>query len=622
MCDFNTPKAAAHLQHAFKTPITEYYTPRSEMSDSEESTNSCGDYVPSNGGRELSLVAEYDEIVRLLKTQRNDEVEDAFLDFTRQAEDMAKQLKIAAQECHRLQQQLDLKIHESSDLESKLNHARKMIDQEKRYSRKVEDERDYLEEQISRVKEFLHRDGRLGEDARQKLSFLNTVAAPCWDPNSSHQGQRLSAINEVNTTGSLLSDFSYSKSEDDLDVSALHAGKGWKKHRPSMDQLPEPAQKKRRSSNNKVVEITNADSIRATTTLTVPKHGPITATSIIQTIPNQKEKDNVDSGNLWKTNPIIHNNNLRQHVLQSKTIVMPDTCVSCEKRLRFGKSALKCKDCRATCHPECKGNLPLPCVPYVNTPTQKNILGFISDYTPTTTPMVPALIMHCLNEIEQKGLMEIGLYRIPGSERDVKQLKEKFLRGKGSPCLNQVDVHVICGTVKDFLRSLQEPLITLNLWHDFVRSVEQEQENIASSLYQVISELPQPNRDTLAYMILHLKRIGDSKECKMPISNLSKIFGPTIVGYSSSDPDPELLLKETRQQNMVMEHLMNLPTDYWAAFINNNNEYLRTPKLQQTPSTDSLLRPSSKAMFTPNFVRSNTKRKQKQFFQTPPNYKN
>lgn len=119
--------------------------------------------------------------------------------------------------------------------------------------------------------------------------------------------------------------------------------------------------------------------------------------------------------------------------------------------------------------------------------------------------MVPALIVHCVNEIEQRGLRELGIYRIPGSERDVKQLKEKFLRGKGSPNLRDVDIHVICGTVKDFLRYLHEPLITFTLWPRFVKCVEGDQENITAGLYPLISELPQPNRDTLAYMMLHLR---------------------------------------------------------------------------------------------------------------------
>lgn len=55
--------------------------------------------------------------------------------------------------------------------------------------------------------------------------------------------------------GSILSDFSYSRSEDDLDCSTMHANKPWKKHRPSSEGIAEPAPKKQRSSTHKVVEV-------------------------------------------------------------------------------------------------------------------------------------------------------------------------------------------------------------------------------------------------------------------------------------------------------------------------------------------------------------------------------
>jgi hypothetical protein len=44
----------------------------------------------------------------------------------------------------------------------------------------------------------------------------------------------------------------------------------------------------------------------------------------------------------------------------------------------------------------------------------------------------------------------------------------------------------------------------------------------------------------------------------MPTSNLSKIFGPTIVGYSNPDPEPEELLNETKQQAKVRTALRQI----------------------------------------------------------------
>jgi Rac GTPase-activating protein 1 len=50
-------------------------------------------------------------------------------------------------------------------------------------------------------------------------------------------------------------------------------------------------------------------------------------------------------------------------------------------------------------------------------------MGTISDYAPSTAPMVPSLIVHCVNEVDLRGLDDIGIYRISGAEKDVRELK-------------------------------------------------------------------------------------------------------------------------------------------------------------------------------------------------------
>lgn len=83
--------------------------------------------------------------------------------------------------------------------------------------------------------------------------------------------------------------------------------------------------------------------------------------------------------------------------------------------------------------------------------------------------------------------------------------QERFLRQRGTPCLDQIDINVLCGTVKDFLRSLNEPLIPRVLWHEFVRAAEAGDDR-NQRLYEAIADLPQPNRDTLAFMVVHLQK--------------------------------------------------------------------------------------------------------------------
>ncbi|KAF7266136.1 hypothetical protein GWI33_020506 [Rhynchophorus ferrugineus] len=610
----------------------------SEDSDAESTASGHSEAssasAVSNG--DLSIVAMFDDLMRFMRNRRDEKIEAAFLSLAEDTKMILEKYSEAIAQCEKLQNIIDLKVRENSELEIRLNRARHLLDEERRKTQKVYREKDILEERLDQVKDLLLYDNtiKISQDAKEKLSFLNKSARE----NNEYGVRNLSAINEINSTGSMLSDFSVSRSEDDLDLSRyVKQSRDWKKHRASTGGEPEPAVKKRRSSASKVIEIGPTDTVRATTTVTVIKQGPITATSTIEAVPGVNGPDvnepcpsePVASAppphlvfETWNRTesprkpPRATSTSNRPHTLQQKTMVVPDFCACCEKRIRFGKTGLKCKECRSLCHMECKDKLPLPCIPLINTPNHKNILGIISDYTPTTPPMVPALIMHCVNEIELRGFNELGLYRISASEKDVKSLKEKYLKGKNTPSINQMDIHILCGCVKDFLRSLTEPITTYRLWKDFVQAVEAEDsQDVVPAFHQCISNLPQPNRDTLAYLILHLQKVAEAPECKMPISNLAKVFGPTVVGFSSDNPNRNQLLTETRQQIAVMEQLISLPREYWQSFLNVVSHYPPSNGLQQTPSTDSLLKPDRR-FFTPG----SRKIKRKRVFGTPPIY--
>lgn len=98
----------------------------------------------------------------------------------------------------------------------------------------------------------------------------------------------------------------------------------------------------------------------------------------------------------------------------------------------------------------------------------------------------------------------------------------------------------------------------MSLWADFVRATMiTDKQDADAALYQAISELPQPNRDTLAFLMLHLQRVSSSPECKMPISNLAKVFGPTLVGYRSQEPSLDML-SETKHQVAVRDVFSNV----------------------------------------------------------------
>ncbi|XP_078407450.1 rac GTPase-activating protein 1-like [Cetorhinus maximus] len=258
----------------------------------------------------------------------------------------------------------------------------------------------------------------------------------------------------------------------------------------------------------------------------------------------------------------------RPHIFVSKTIIMPEACVPCGKRIRFGRIALKCRSCSVVAHPDCKDRCPALCAPNFTVTSVKNGEGTVADFAPQTIPMIPSLVIHCINEIEQRGLQEPGIYRIPGGERTVRELKENYVRGKGLPLLSRVsNIHVVCGLLKDFLRKLKEPLVTFKLHSTFMALTDLPDNESSRGLSRAVCSLPRANRDTLAFLIIHLQRVMESPECRMDKQNIARVFGPTIVGHSNPNPNPLEVFEDTQRQPKVVEQLLSLSSDYWNQIV-------------------------------------------------------
>ena len=92
------------------------------------------------------------------------------------------------------------------------------------------------------------------------------------------------------------------------------------------------------------------------------------------------------------------------------------------------------------------------------------------------------------------------------------------------------------------------PSLSLVLTH---AAADTNEEGLASTL-EAIAKLPPSNKDTLAYLILHLQRVAYySTANKMPLANLVTVFAPTVVGNGSAKPTDADLLRDAKQQPKV-----------------------------------------------------------------------
>ena len=62
-------------------------------------------------------------------------------------------------------------------------------------------------------------------------------------------------------------------------------------------------------------------------------------------------------------------------------------------------------------------------------------------------------------------------------------------------------------------------------------------------------------------------RVSECTECKMPVQSLAKVFGPTIVGYSSVEAEPMKMFAETAKQakvSLVKQHCIDAVVNFYT----------------------------------------------------------
>jgi Rac GTPase-activating protein 1 len=243
----------------------------------------------------LSTLAAYDDLLRYQAVLTDGTAEYEFHKFAQFQEECRLQWLTAIDEAKRLQRELDNSCKTICDLETKLYHARRLLEVETKARREAEGERETIEKRMVAVRDLFLNEHDIKEETRSKFAFLNSFPKK-RKSHHDHLG------NDINSTGSFLSDLSLTQSEDDfLDVRPSKAAP-WKKHRPSIpkDNSSVYVGKKarlstdgdRRSVNrsHRIIEIGPNDKIVARTKVSMPQDdGPIEAESIIEAVPQKMD---------------------------------------------------------------------------------------------------------------------------------------------------------------------------------------------------------------------------------------------------------------------------------------------------------------------------------------------
>uniref|UniRef100_A0A2K5ICE6 BCR activator of RhoGEF and GTPase n=1 Tax=Colobus angolensis palliatus TaxID=336983 RepID=A0A2K5ICE6_COLAP len=194
---------------------------------------------------------------------------------------------------------------------------------------------------------------------------------------------------------------------------------------------------------------------------------------------------------------------------------------------------------------------------------------------------VPYIVRQCVEEIERRGMEEVGIYRVSGVATDIQALKAAFdVNNKDvSVMMSEMDVNAIAGTLKLYFRELPEPLFTDEFYPNFAEGIALSDPVAKEScMLNLLLSLPEAKLLTFLFLLDHLKRVAEKEAVnKMSLHNLATVFGPTLLRPS----EKESKLPASPSQPIIL-------TDSWSLEVMSQVQVLLYfLQLEAIPAPDS-----------------------------------
>ncbi|XP_068891720.1 rho GTPase-activating protein 25 isoform X2 [Aphelocoma coerulescens] len=167
---------------------------------------------------------------------------------------------------------------------------------------------------------------------------------------------------------------------------------------------------------------------------------------------------------------------------------------------------------------------------------------------------VPILVQKSAEFIREHGVSEEGIFRLPGQDNLVRQLRDAFDAGERPSFDRDTDVHTVASLFKLYLRELPEPVVPWLQYEDFLlcgKALEADETKGHQELVKQLSLLPRDNYNLLSYICRFLYEIQlNSSVNKMSVDNLATVIGVNLIRPKIEDP--AIIMRGTPQVQKVM----------------------------------------------------------------------
>ncbi|CAK6435152.1 unnamed protein product [Pipistrellus nathusii] len=205
--------------------------------------------------------------------------------------------------------------------------------------------------------------------------------------------------------------------------------------------------------------------------------------------------------------------------------------------------------------------------------------------------LVPILVEKCAEFILEHGLNEEGIFRLPGQDNLVKQLRDAFDAGERPSFDRETDVHTVASLLKLYLRDLPEPVVPWSQYEGFLlcgQLMNADEAKAQQELMKQLSTLPRDNYSLLSYICRFLHEIQlNCAVNKMSVDNLATVIGVNLI--RSKVEDPAVIMRGTPQIQRVMTMMIR---DHEVLFPKSKDVPLSPPAPKNDPKKPPVPRSS------------------------------
>uniref|UniRef100_A0A8C7XPI3 Rho GTPase-activating protein 44 n=1 Tax=Oryzias sinensis TaxID=183150 RepID=A0A8C7XPI3_9TELE len=164
----------------------------------------------------------------------------------------------------------------------------------------------------------------------------------------------------------------------------------------------------------------------------------------------------------------------------------------------------------------------------------------------------------CVTMLLECGMEEEGLFRIAPSASKLKKLKASLDCGVLDVQEYSADPHAIAGALKSYLRELPEPLMTFQLYSDWIQASNiQDQERRLQALYAACEKLPPANNNNFKYLIKFLSKLTEYQDLnKMTPGNIAIVLGPNLLWTHNDGNITEMMTTVSLQIVGIIEPII------------------------------------------------------------------